>query len=233
MEELSGVLDELAFPGTMTAIGEIWEGTRANNREASAVRVRKSKWRTREIDGLGRNGKRRTIGLSRCFGGCKGVGLGRESERRRVRFEAYEIERKIVNGDDGVRGRAFQLEGRVTTTGRYREGKRRSRWEWRTRIWKMLQPIRDGFQVKLKSWREKVLTANGRTPPWTNSVTRDEPHTGSIARWILWDVEAVLMESLAKYLSSVSSFSSVPEDVIEAAFDEYLRPEPGSLISMV
>ncbi|KAJ9187560.1 hypothetical protein P3X46_003001 [Hevea brasiliensis] len=98
------------------------------------------------------------------------------------------------------------------------------------------EPIRDGFQVKLKSWCGKFLRGNGGTPPWRNSVTHDEPHTGSTLRWILWDVEsveAVETETLAEYLSSMSSFSSVPEDVLEAASDEYLGSEPGSPISVV
>jgi hypothetical protein len=58
--------------------------------------------------------------------------------------------------------------------------------------WKLeWEPIRDGFQVKLKSWCGKFLRANGGTPPWRNSVTHDEPHTGSTRKWILWDIEAV------------------------------------------
>ncbi|KAF2299564.1 hypothetical protein GH714_038167 [Hevea brasiliensis] len=71
------------------------------------------------------------------------------------------------------------------------------------------EPIRDGFQVKLKSWCGKFLRGNGES------------------------VEAVETETLAEYLSSMSSFSSVPEDVLEAASDEYLGSEPGSPISVV
>ncbi|XP_025013297.1 uncharacterized protein LOC8287041 isoform X2 [Ricinus communis] len=95
------------------------------------------------------------------------------------------------------------------------------------------EPARDGFQVRLQSWCGKFLRANGGTPPWRNTVTHDEPHTGSTVRWILWDVEAVETESLAEYLSSMSSMSSVPDDVLEAASDEYLGSEPGSPISVV
>ena len=99
------------------------------------------------------------------------------------------------------------------------------------------EPVRDGFQVKLKSWCGKFLRANGGTPPWRNSITHDEPHTGSTVRWILWDVEAVEAletESLSEYLLSMSSFNSaVPDDVLEAASDEYLGSEPGSPISVV
>ncbi|XP_030553263.1 uncharacterized protein LOC115757249 [Rhodamnia argentea] len=81
------------------------------------------------------------------------------------------------------------------------------------------EPIRDGFQVRLKSWCGKYLRANGGTPPWRNSVTHDEPYTGSTRKWILWDVEAVEAEAavrgaLGKYLASLSSLSSVAEDAL-------------------
>ncbi|OMO51650.1 hypothetical protein CCACVL1_29666 [Corchorus capsularis] len=101
--------------------------------------------------------------------------------------------------------------------------------------WKLQwEPIRDGFQVKLKTWCGKFLRANGGTPPWRNSVTHDEPHTGATQRWILWDVEAVQVpesESLVEYLSSVSSFSSISGDVLEALSD--LGSGPQSPISVV
>lgn len=101
--------------------------------------------------------------------------------------------------------------------------------------WKLeWEPIRDGFQVRLKSWCGKFLRGNGGTPPWRNSVTHDEPHTGATQKWILWDVEALETESLAEYLSSMSSNSSVSDDVLEAISDEYNRgSEPGSPISVV
>ncbi|XP_065860908.1 uncharacterized protein [Euphorbia lathyris] len=98
------------------------------------------------------------------------------------------------------------------------------------------EPIKDGFQVKLRSWCGKFLRANGGTPPWRNSVTHDEPHAGSTVRWILWDVQPVDVtetESLSDYLLTMSSFSSVPDDVLEAASDEYLGSEPGSPISPI
>lgn len=77
------------------------------------------------------------------------------------------------------------------------------------------EPIRDGFQVKLRGWSGKYLRANGGTPPWRNSVTHDEPHTGSTQNWVLWDVEEVQLtesESVADYLSSLGSFNSSMSD---------------------
>lgn len=102
--------------------------------------------------------------------------------------------------------------------------------------WKLeWEPIRDGFQVKLKSWCGKFLRANGGTPPWRNSVTHDEPHTGSTRKWILWDIEAVQEignDSLKDYLSSMSSFSTVSDDVLDAISDDYKGSEAGSPISV-
>ncbi|PSR85039.1 Hemoglobin subunit beta like [Actinidia chinensis var. chinensis] len=80
--------------------------------------------------------------------------------------------------------------------------------EWR--------PERDGFQVKLMASGGTCLRANGGTPPWRNSVTHDSPHVTSTRNWVLWEVEAVEVpddEEVADYLSMVSSFSSVSEDL--------------------
>ncbi|OWM75997.1 hypothetical protein CDL15_Pgr009642 [Punica granatum] len=93
------------------------------------------------------------------------------------------------------------------------------------------EPIRDGFQVKLRSWCGKYLRANGGTPPWRNSVTHDEPHSGVTHNWILWDVEAVsdseFDQSSEDSLSYMSSFSSVnPDDVLVGAGDEVITWSP-------
>ncbi|XP_030553818.1 uncharacterized protein LOC115757635 isoform X2 [Rhodamnia argentea] len=74
------------------------------------------------------------------------------------------------------------------------------------------EPVRDGFQVKLRSWCGKYLRANGGPPPWRNSVTHDDPLAGGTTNWVLWDVEAVARSTdaaaLEDYASSFSSFSS-------------------------
>ncbi|KAI4382554.1 hypothetical protein MLD38_008505 [Melastoma candidum] len=53
------------------------------------------------------------------------------------------------------------------------------------------EPVRDGFQFRLRSWCGKFLRANGGTPPWRNTVTHDEPQVGLTMNWTLWDVESV------------------------------------------
>ncbi|CAA2969177.1 Hypothetical predicted protein [Olea europaea subsp. europaea] len=78
------------------------------------------------------------------------------------------------------------------------------------------QPIRDGFQVRLRACGGTYLRANGGTPPWRNSITHDSPYTSSTHNWILWDVEAIEIpenESSTHYLSMVSSFSSVSDEL--------------------
>ncbi|CAK9134324.1 unnamed protein product [Ilex paraguariensis] len=74
------------------------------------------------------------------------------------------------------------------------------------------QPIRDGFQVKLRAFCGTYLRGNGGPPPWRNSMTHDSPHGGSTHSWILWHLETVDVpenETLTDYLSLISSFSSV------------------------
>ncbi|CAN0925797.1 hypothetical protein LINGRAHAP2_LOCUS34963 [Linum grandiflorum] len=88
--------------------------------------------------------------------------------------------------------------------------------EWR--------PVRDGFQVRLVSSFGKYLRGNGGTPPWRNSVTHDDPAAGATRKWILWDVEAAIAgetESVVEYLSSVSSVSSISDELLEAVSDDY------------
>ncbi|CAK9172220.1 unnamed protein product [Ilex paraguariensis] len=78
------------------------------------------------------------------------------------------------------------------------------------------QPIQDGFQMKLRGFCGTYLRGNGGPPPWRNAVTHDTPHTGSTLSWILWHLEAVDMsenESLTSYLSMVSSFSSISDEL--------------------
>ncbi|KAK3038589.1 hypothetical protein RJ639_027252 [Escallonia herrerae] len=79
------------------------------------------------------------------------------------------------------------------------------------------EPIRDGFQVKLRAFGGTYLRANGGPPPWRNSVTHDDCESSSPRHnWVLWDVlgaEVSEDESMHDYLSMVSSLSSVSDEL--------------------
>uniref|UniRef100_A0A2N9E126 DUF569 domain-containing protein n=1 Tax=Fagus sylvatica TaxID=28930 RepID=A0A2N9E126_FAGSY len=90
------------------------------------------------------------------------------------------------------------------------------------------EPIRDAFQVKLRTWCGTYLRANGGTPPWRNSITHDDPHTSSTQNWVLWDVEPVEVSGtdlVVDFLSMRMSLSSLSDDVSGS--------EPGSPMSVI
>ncbi|CAM8883630.1 unnamed protein product [Rhodiola kirilowii] len=74
------------------------------------------------------------------------------------------------------------------------------------------EPVRDGFQVKLRTAQGTLLRANGGTMPWRDSVTHDNKSIGGTMKgWVLWDVESVESENedeVREYLSLLSSFDS-------------------------
>ncbi|KAJ0751757.1 putative actin-crosslinking [Helianthus annuus] len=59
------------------------------------------------------------------------------------------------------------------------------------------EPLRDGFQVRLKTHTGTFLRPIGGLPPWRNNITHDNPHRPKTKEKILWDIEIV--EHLPSY----------------------------------
>ncbi|KAF2282551.1 hypothetical protein GH714_043759 [Hevea brasiliensis] len=95
------------------------------------------------------------------------------------------------------------------------------------------ETVRQSKNGSSRKARWLVELVEGRTDAVRLKTCDGRYLTASDLPFLLESVEAVETETLAEYLSSMSSFSSVPEDVLEAASDEYLGSEPGSPISVV
>ncbi|KAJ6844654.1 uncharacterized protein M6B38_290930 [Iris pallida] len=78
------------------------------------------------------------------------------------------------------------------------------------------EPVRDGFQARLKTRCGHFLRANGGLPPWRNSVTHDTPHRTSTQNWVLWDVEIL----------EIDTTQQMPAKKAAAAEDYSRRPPP-------
>ncbi|CAN0924135.1 hypothetical protein LINGRAHAP2_LOCUS33984 [Linum grandiflorum] len=96
------------------------------------------------------------------------------------------------------------------------------RQEWR--------PVRDGFQVRLRSWCGKYLRG------WRNAVVHDDgPCGGGGRRWMLWDVEAVVAgesEAAAGCLSPddyVSCLGFDSDGSVENVSDDYGKESPAGV----
>lgn len=147
--------------------------------------------------------------------GGERVRQSRKGSDRRAKWTVEAVEDDVSNGRYVVRlkschGRYLTatetpfllgMTGKTVILTEPEAGNSNGRNEW--------EPIRDGFQVKLRSWCGKYLRGNGGTPPWRNTVTHDDPYGSSATRdWVLWDVEAVKEEVLEEFSESVLSFAS-------------------------
>ncbi|KVI01259.1 Actin cross-linking [Cynara cardunculus var. scolymus] len=64
------------------------------------------------------------------------------------------------------------------------------------------EPLRDGFQVRLKTVTGSFLRPIGGVPPWRNSVTHDICNRQKTKEKVLWNVEIV--ETLPSYQNNGS-----------------------------
>ncbi|XP_074337464.1 uncharacterized protein LOC141674654 [Apium graveolens] len=53
------------------------------------------------------------------------------------------------------------------------------------------EPVRDGFQVRLRTRKGSFLRPNGGVPPWRNTVTHDMPQTSKTHEKVLWSIDVV------------------------------------------
>ncbi|KAK1347234.1 DUF569 domain-containing protein [Heracleum sosnowskyi] len=53
------------------------------------------------------------------------------------------------------------------------------------------EPVRDGFQVRLRTRRGSFLRPNGGVPPWRNTVTHGMPQTSKTHENVLWSIDVV------------------------------------------
>ncbi|KAA8530303.1 hypothetical protein F0562_005012 [Nyssa sinensis] len=78
------------------------------------------------------------------------------------------------------------------------------------------EPVRDGFQVRLKTRYGNYLRANGGLPPWRNSITHDIPQRHS--DWILWEVDVVEIRPEPPELKTVSRTDSLESESSSGSF---------------
>ncbi|KAL3810625.1 hypothetical protein ACJIZ3_000675 [Penstemon smallii] len=79
------------------------------------------------------------------------------------------------------------------------------------------EPIKEGYNLKLRTKGGKFLRANGATPPWRNSITHDLPHRTATQDWVLWEVDVVdisVLDDAHLPPSNGTSFSSEQDDFI-------------------
>ncbi|XP_076884771.1 uncharacterized protein LOC143534058 [Bidens hawaiensis] len=98
------------------------------------------------------------------------------------------------------------------------------------------QPVRDGFQVKLKTSSGTYLRASGGgMVPWRNCMVTHDSSCSNTDTCILFDVEAVDVpedQEFSDYLSMVSNFSSVSDEISGLEFGSIQFSPRAPVLSM-
>ncbi|CAA6662852.1 unnamed protein product [Spirodela intermedia] len=96
------------------------------------------------------------------------------------------------------------------------------------------EPVRDGFQVRLKTPYGRFLRANGGLPPWRKLRHARHPHRTATQDWIIWEVDVV--EILPSYSPAavtapppLSLLSQSSSSVSDAASEPSSPPRDFSL----
>lgn len=116
-EDVSRVLDETTFPRTVATVWERGRRASLEIRDAGTESIGDSERRAREIKRAIEKGKIVRSGAI-CVGGGGGacrLEIRQEGERRGIGVIAKNGESEVVDGDEGMRSRAVDLEGRVAT----------------------------------------------------------------------------------------------------------------------
>lgn len=82
------------------------------------------------------------------------------------------------------------------------------------------EPLRDGFQVRLRSRAGTLLRPNGGLPPWRNTVTHDVPRTRSEEK-VLWSVDVT--EVLPAPTQSLSEIMALQRSVSTSSKLRFLK----------
>uniref|UniRef100_A0A2N9IDY2 Uncharacterized protein n=1 Tax=Fagus sylvatica TaxID=28930 RepID=A0A2N9IDY2_FAGSY len=90
------------------------------------------------------------------------------------------------------------------------------------------EPIREGFQVRLKTRYGQYLRANGGVPPWRNSITHDIPHRTATQDWVLWDVDLVEIRRPSPPRQPVSQPASRTDSLASEASSKIELVSPNS-----
>lgn len=82
------------------------------------------------------------------------------------------------------------------------------------------EPLRDGFQVRLRTRSGSLLRPNGGLPPWRNTITHDIPRS-RLEEKVLWSIDVA--EPLPAPTQSLSEIMTFQRSVSTASKLKFLK----------